>query len=67
MIHKAKPGRRAFTCDHKDHKGTPIRVFVTPREDPPRCAQHGAMKPQVNRPYRGEQIPDQTIVASMAA
>ena len=48
--------RRCFVCDKCFDKGHARRIFLTPGEDEKakaRCPEHGRMRREPNRPYRG--------------
>lgn len=55
--HSPKPGRLAYTCQHKDHQVKP-RVFLSPGEPVPRCKQHGKLERQENNTYMGQDVPE---------
>jgi len=57
VMHHAKPGRCAWVCTHKDHKGPPQRIFTKPDQPAPKCKDGHTMRRQRNNGYRGEQIP----------
>jgi hypothetical protein len=45
--------RRAYVCDACYKAKAPLRIFAQPDEPPPKCPQHGRMRLEKNKPYRG--------------
>lgn len=59
--HKPSPGRRAYVCEGTKDNPCGMRRFMKPGEPAPICAEHGRMKRDPNRPYRGQEIPESAI------
>lgn len=54
--------RHAYWCTHKSHDNdaVPLRVFIAPEDEIPRCpiSGHGRMKRQENHRYFGQPVKD---------